>query len=209
MTDQSAAAAASGTYISRRTFEDTVRRAILCEDPTATWRMKRVAAAAALLVAGRPGRDLRAPEPIVQVGFEPDEQEMGLMVAEAVERRRDLIHVSCHVDGSGTPTGMIAVVYHDDYGPHAHRRCSLLCAPGSDDVLLSGVSDVEDEVHHFVLKAARKMTRVPGLPAPDLAAGMHRAGEKWLELVAADGLGDCRGERVHVYGLAPPITATG
>lgn len=89
--------------------------------------------------------------------------------------------------------------------------------PGRSDVLLSGVSDVEDERCHFILKPGRKMVRVAGYPVDDLSAGMPRAGEKWIALSKSPTLGDQDGERLWVHrrveggeaasggeGLTPP-----
>ena len=186
--------------ISHRPFEEMIHRAIYADNQETAARMKRASAAAAILIAGRPGRALTAPEPLIQVGFEPDEHEMDALVAVAVARQRDLIHVSCHVDGVGGPTGMIATVYFEGGTARPHRRGGLLCAHGSADVFLSGVSDIEDETCHFILRPGRKMRRVAGYPVDDLGAGMQRAGERWIELSNSPALADSRGERHWVHG---------
>lgn len=157
---------------------DAIRRMVLAAMSGSS--MRRFAAAAALLIAGKRGSDLRAPEPLVQVGFEPSEEEMEAIVQMAVTARRDLIHVGCHDDGSGKPTGMIAVVYFDGGRARPHRRCGLLCAPGSTTVLLAGVSDEEDEPCHFTQAPGEKMIRVAGYPVDDFGAGIHRDGELWF-----------------------------
>ena len=199
MSDRNAGADASAPYISERSFEDIIRRALYADDPTVSATMKRVSAAAAILIAGRPGRELDAPEPAVQVGFEPDQQEMDGLVERAQKLQRDLIHVSCHMDGVGGPTGMIATVFFENGIARPHRRGGLLCAPGSSDVSLAGVSDVEDEPCHFVLRRGRKMVRVAGYPVDDVLAGMLRAGEKWIALSKSSTLGDQRGERLWIH----------
>ena len=68
-----------------------LQRLVVTADPAAVSTMKRYAAAAALLIAGKRGRDMQAPEPRVQVGFEPDEEEMKLIVTAAEKNGRDLI----------------------------------------------------------------------------------------------------------------------
>lgn len=190
----------SALDISHRPFEEMIHRAIHADNQEIAARMKRVSAAAAILIAGRPGRALAAPEPLIQVGFEPDEHEMDVLVAIAVARQRDLIHVSCHVDGIGGPTGMIATVYFENGRARPHRRGGLLSAPGSADVLLSGVSDIEDETCHFILRPGEKMRRVAGYPVDDLGAGMQRAGERWIELSKSPAVADSGGERLWVHG---------
>ncbi|TPG40570.1 hypothetical protein EAH79_11795 [Sphingomonas koreensis] len=163
--------------------------------------MRRFAAAAALLITRRRGSELRDPEPLVQVGFEPSEEEMGAIVKMAKAARRDLIHVGCHDDGSGKPTGMMAVVYFEDDKAHPHRRCGLLCAPDSSNVILAGVSDVEGETCHFTLATGRKMVRVPGYPFDDIGAGMQRAGELWFERAETLDPADCGAEVLRIPGV--------
>ena len=174
--------------------------------------MRTFAAAAALLVAGRRIREMMAPEPLVQVGFEPDEDEMASIVEMAKTARRDLVHIGCHDDGSGKPTGMIAVVYFEDGKARPHRRCGLLCAPGGNDVFLSGVSDVEDETCHFVLSPGRKMMRVTGYPVDDIGAGMNRASELWFERMKALEPADCADVILRIPGVLQgpggPVRAT-
>ena len=179
--------------------QDGFRRMVVASMSGPT--MKRFSAAAALLMAGRPGRELRAPEPLIQVGFEPSEDEMDAIVEMAEAARRDLIHIGCHDDGSGKPTGMMAVVYFDDDKARPHRRCGLLCTPGSTEVFLAGVSDEEDETCHFILSPGKKMVRVAGYPIDDIAAGINRAGELWFERMETLGVGDCGGEILRVPGV--------
>ena len=195
-------------FISTRGFEEVVRRALFADDPNVSATMRRVSAAASILIAGRPGRGLVAPEPLVQVGFEPNEQEMDALVSRAAGFGRDLIHISCHTDEVGGPTGMIATVYFENGKARPHRRGGLLCAGGSSDVLLSGVSDVEDEPCHFILKPGRKMVRVAGYPVDDLSAGIHRAGEKWIALSKSPTLGNQDGERLWVHQRVGSEVAT-
>lgn len=194
----------SALKISDRSFEETIRRALHANDPNVATMMKRVSAAAATLIAGKPGREFVTPEPLIQVGFEPNEHEMDALVALATERHRDLIHVSCHVDGRGGPTGMIAIVYFEDGRPRAHRRGGLLRGKGNSTVFLAGVSDIEDEKCHFVLRPGAKMKRIAGHPVNNLGAGMHRAGERWLALINSSAPSDHRGERLWVHGLKDP-----
>jgi hypothetical protein len=181
-----------------------IKRAMRANNPVVTATMKRASAAAALLIAGRPGRELVAPEPLVQVGFEPDENEMNILVARAKDWGRDLIHVSCHADGIGGPLGMIATVYFENGNARAHRRCFLLSPPGSSEVLLCGWSDVEDEQCYFVLKPGEKMVRVVG-PVTDgvegFDAGLNKAGERWIALSKSPQLLDCDGERMWVHNM--------
>ena len=92
--------------------QDEYRRVVVASRSGPT--MKRFSAAAALLIAGRPGRELCAPEPLVQVGFDPAEDEMDAIVEMAKAAGRDLIHIGCLGDGSGQPTGMMAVVFFED-----------------------------------------------------------------------------------------------
>lgn len=170
-------------------------------DPAAVATMKRYAAAAALLIAGKRGDDMAAPEPLVQVGFEPDDEEMQLLTVTAEKEGRDVIHVGCHPDGSGRPTGMIAVVYFEDGKARPHRRAGLLCAPGGTEVMLSGVSDEEDECCHFTMTPGGKMTRVAGHPIEDIGPGMNRAGRLWHALANSPELGDCDDEPVAMYSM--------
>lgn len=178
-----------------------LRRIAAVSDPAAVMTMKRYAAAAALLVAGKPGRDMDAPEPLVQVGFEPDDEEMRLMTFTAEKDGRDVIHVGCHPDGSGRPTGMIAVVFFEDGKARTHRRAGLLCKPDETDVILSGVSDEEDERCHFTMTPGGKMTRVAGHPIEDIGPGMNRAGQLWHALANSAELGDCDDEPVAMYSM--------
>lgn len=163
--------------------------------------MKRFAAAAALLFAGKRGRDMRAPEPLVEVGFEIREEEMALLVATAERSGRDLVHVGCHADGSGKPMGMIAVVYFEDGVARPHRRCGLVCAPGSSQVLLAGVSDIEDETCRFHFTPDGKMRRIAGYPLDDLADQANRAGEMWFERAGSLDPVECEGEAMRLYEL--------
>ena len=185
--------------ISNRDVREMIRRAMLADNPAFTAAIKRVSAAAALLIAGRPGRELQAPEPLVQVGFEPDENEMNVLVSRAKDWGRDLIHISCHADGVGGPIGMLAVVYLENGRARAHRRCCLLSGTSSSEVLLSGFSDVEDEQCHFIVKPGKKMVRIVGLPVgglmDDFDAGFQKAGERWIALSKSPQLPDCDGER--------------
>lgn len=178
---------------------EAFRQALLCTDRFAAG-MKRTGAAAAMLFAGKPGRALENPEPIVQVGFEPDEAEMSLLVRLASREGRDLVHVSCHPDGHGGPTGMIAIVFFENGKPRAHRRCGLLCEEGSSSVFLGGVSDVEDEPCRFVFRPGRKMLRIPGLDFETLGRSIDAASEQWVDLIDRGDLGDCTGERVRFKG---------
>lgn len=179
--------------------QDAFRRMVVASTSGPT--MKRFSAAAALLIAGRPGRDLRAPEPLVQVGFEPSEDEMDAIVKMAEAARRDLIHIGCHDDGSGKPTGMIATAYFDDGRVRPHRRGGLLCAPGSSKVFLAGVSDEEDETCHFILSPGRKMVRVADYPVDDIGAAMNRAGELWFERFKTLDPADCVKESLRISGV--------
>lgn len=179
-----------------------LQRLVVTTNPAAVRTMKRFAAAAATLVAGRPGREMRAPAPLVQVGFEPDRDDMDLIVARAKADGRDVLHVSCHPDGSGRATGMIAVVYFEGGRAWPHRRAGLVCAPGASKVMLAGVSDEEDERCHFVIRPDGKMVRIAGYPVENLAAGIDRAGGLWHGLVNGGWLGDCDGERLTLYSLA-------
>ena len=179
--------------------QDAFRRMVVASMSAAT--MKRFCAAASLLIAGKQGSALSAPEPLVQVGFEPSEEEMDAIVAMSKAAGRDLIHIGCHDDGSGKPTGMMAVVYFENGKPRPHRRCGLLCAANSTEVRLAGVSDEEDETCHFVLSPGQKMVRVAGYPMGDIGAGMNRAGELWFERVATLGGTDCEGEVLRIPGV--------
>jgi hypothetical protein len=190
---------AGATDDERRAIE--LRRLAAVSDPVAVSTMKRYATAASLLVAGKPGREMTAPEPLVQVGFEPDEQEMQLLTFMAEKEGRDVIHVGCHPDGSGRPTGMIAVVCIEKGKARPHRRAGLLCEPGGTEVILSGVSDQEDERCHFVMAPGGKMTRVPGHPVADIGSGMNRAGELWHALANSLLLGDCEDEPLAMYSM--------
>lgn len=178
-----------------------LQRLVVTTNPATVSTMKRYAAAVALLMAGKRGRDMQAPEPRVQVGFEPDEEEMKLIVLAAEKDGRDLIHVGCHPDGSGRPTGMIAVVYFDRGTARAHRRAGLLCSPGGTQPILSGVSDVEDEPCHFIINAGEKMVRVAGYPVHDIGAGMNRAGLLWHRRALAPDLRDCDDEMLTMYSM--------
>lgn len=178
-----------------------LRRIAAVSDPAAVATMKRYAAAAALLVAGKPGREMAAPEPLVQVGFEPDDEEMRLMTFTAEKEGRDVIHVGCHPDGSGRPTGMIAVVFFENGKARPHRRAGLLCEPGGTEVILSGVSDEEDERCHFTMTPGGKMTRVAGHPIEDIGPGMNRAGQLWHALANSPELGDCDDEPLAMYSM--------
>ncbi|MES2096767.1 MAG: hypothetical protein V4459_08385 [Pseudomonadota bacterium] len=178
-----------------------LQRLIVTTNPATVATMKRYAAAAALLIAGKRGRDMQAPEPRVQVGFEPDEEEMKLIVLAAEKDGRDLVHVGCHADGSGRPTGMIAVVYFDRGTARAHRRAGLLCAPGGTQPILSGVSDIEDERCHFTVNPGGKMVRVAGYPVDDVLAGINRAGELWHRRALSPDLRDCADEMLTMYSM--------
>jgi hypothetical protein len=179
-----------------------LQRMAVTANPTTVSVMKRYAAAATMLIAGKRGHDMTAPEPYVQVGFEPDEQEMELIVYAAERNRRDLVHISCHPTNAGLPTGMISVVFFDGDRAWSHRRAGLLCEPKSKRVILSGVSDDEDENCHFVMSAGRKMTRVVGHPVRDIARGMHRAGKLWHKLARSPQLGNCDDEILTMYATA-------
>ena len=181
------------------TAQDAFRRIVVASLSGPT--MKQFSAAASLLIAGRPGHDLRAPEPLIQVGYEPRKEEMGEIVEMAKAAGRDLIHIGCHDDGSGKPTGMIAVVYFEDGKPRPHRRASLVCAPSDTRVFLAGVSDEEDESCSFVLSPGKKMVRVAGDPLDDLGAGMSRGGKLWFECMETLDPLDCAGEALRIPGV--------
>lgn len=188
-------------------FEDEnlkrlLQRMAATANPAAVSMMKRYAAAATMLIAGKRGHDMKAPEPYVQVGFEPDEPEMEVIVHAAQRDRRDLIHISCHSTGAGLPTGMIAIVFFDGDRAWSHRRAGLLCEPNSTRVILSGVSDEEDEKCHFLMSPGRKMTRVVGHPVDDIALGMRNAAKLWHELAQSPELGNCDDEVLTMYAAA-------
>lgn len=183
-------------------FKRLLQRMAATANPAAVSIMKRYAAAATMLIAGKRGRDMKAPEPYVQVGFEPNEQEMEVIVHAAQRDRRDLIHISCYPNGSGRPTGMIAVVFFDGDRAWSHRRAGLLYEPNSTEVILSGVSDDEDEKCHFLMSAGQKMTRVVGHPVDDIALGMRRAAKLWNELAQSPQLGNCDDEVLKMYSAA-------
>ena len=77
----------------------------------------------------------------------------------------------------------------------------LLCSPGSAKVLLSSVSDEEDETCHFVLSPGKKMVRVAGYPVEDLTAGMHRGGELWFETFESLATVNCSDETLRIPGV--------
>ena len=183
--------------------DEAVRRVVVAAMSSSM--MKRFGAAAAMLIAGRRGSDMNPPEPIIEVGFEPDENDMPTLVRAAEAAGRDLIHVACHPDGSGKPTGMIATVLLEDGRAHAHRRGGLVCDPSGTDVMLCGVSDKEDEPFRFVLRPGGKMFRIPlELDAADLGAWMQRGGELWFERAGMVDLADCDDERLRVFELLNP-----
>lgn len=176
-----------------------LRRVVIAAMSGAT--MKRFSAAAATLLAGKSGRDLKAPEPLFEVGFEISEEEMPILVMAAEKAGRDLIHVSCHADGSGKPMGLLAVVYFEDGRARPHRRCSLVCAPGSTSVRLAGVSDLEDETCHFEFVPGGKMRRVPGYSLDDLGDQADRAGHMWFARADDADLAASEDERMSIYEL--------
>ncbi len=126
---------------------------------------------------------------------------MQLITYTAEKEGRDVIHIGCHPDGSGRPTGMVAVVYFEDGKARPHRRAGLLCEPGGTEVILSGVSDKEDEPCHFTLTPGGKMIRVGGYPIGDIGPGMHRAGELWHALANSPELHDCDEAPLAMYSM--------
>ena len=151
------------------------------------------------LIAGKSGRDMQVPEPIVQVGFEPDEIEMREMVSAAELEGRDVVHISFHADDPGRPVGMIAVIYFENGRAHAHRRGLLVCGADGAQVVLAGVSDEEDERCHFVMSPGRKMVRIAGHPVDDLDTAMQRAAHQWFELARSEDVRDCDDERLTIH----------
>lgn len=181
--------------------DELVQKFRLAAQPAFARSMRQYAAAAAMLIAGKPGSEMHAPEPIIQVGFEATPDVVELMVAAAPGIGRDLIHIAIHPHGDGLPVGIMAVIYLDRGKVKAHRVSGLVCGPSSPEVVLAGIEDEDDQPCQFILRPGKKMVRVAGSPVDDLTAGLDRAGEFWHDLARSSWLGDCRKEIIKHYAL--------
>lgn len=90
-------------------LEDVFRRALISEDPEITASMRAYVAAFSLVLTNSKSSALAAPEPLIQGGFTPSDDERNLMCEMAQRDGRDLVHICFRTFGPFTPTGLIVV----------------------------------------------------------------------------------------------------
>lgn len=177
-------------------FADAVRRAFIGSNPQIIASMKTFTAAFALALTNRKGSALVAPEPIIQGGFTPSDDERDAMCSMVQRRGRDLIHVCFRTVEPFTPTGLMVVVYRDGDHIRLHSRTSVIWVAKERCVRIYGVEDESDLNCHFVLRPGVKMTRRNGFPTPAGSPEMKLAAEHVEQLIRRGEVGETSGERL-------------
>jgi hypothetical protein len=140
-------------------FADRIRRAMISSNPSHHTLMRAYVAAISLELTGRHSTQLTAPEPLIQGGFTPCEQEREEMCKIVERTGRDLVHICFLADVPCRPTGMMVVVYHNGHSVRLHSRSSIVGSNNTGGVRLLGVEDKSDTVWSFAYRRGRKLTR--------------------------------------------------
>ena len=148
-------------------FADMVRRTFINRNPRMLSSMKRYVAGCSLALTGRTSAALCAPEPVVQGGFTPSDDERAAMCRAVYASGRDVIHICFRTVEPLVPTGLIVVVYHDGDRVRLHSRTSLVWIDNEQRVGLYGVEDENDQYCHFILRQGCKMKRGDGIATRD------------------------------------------
>ncbi|MEO9131297.1 MAG: hypothetical protein ABI240_08825 [Sphingomonas sp.] len=184
-------------------FADVVRRALIGKDPELTAHMRTYVAAFSLVLTNSKASALAAPEPLIQGGFTPSDDERSKMCEMALRDGRDLVHICFRTVSPFTPTGLIVVAYFDGDTVRLHSRTSLIWVAKDKCVRLDGVEDEPDLNCHFVFRPGEKITRGDGFPTPAGSAELKQAADRVENLIACGGFGDVGDERLTLYhGLA-------
>ena len=175
-------------------FADMVRRTFINRNPRMLSSMKRYVAGCSLALTGRTSAALCAPEPVVQGGFTPSDDERAAMCRAVYASGRDVIHICFRTVEPLVPTGLIVVVYHDGDRVRLHSRTSLVWIDNEQRVGLYGVEDENDQYCHFILRQGRKMKRADGIPTRAEPREMRCAADHLEQLVARGAANDVRDE---------------
>ena len=156
--------------------------------------MQKFVAAFSIVLTNRKSSDLAAPEPRIQGGFGPTNDERGLL-SETVRRdKRDIVHICSRTREPFTSTGLIVVAYRDGDTVRLHSRTSLIWNAEEQCVRLYGVEDEPDLNCHFTFRAGQKLERGDGFPTPAGSDELRQAAGRVEHLIARSVLGDLRDE---------------
>ena len=177
-------------------FADAVRRALIGSNPQIIASMKTFTAAFAFALTSRKGSALVAPEPIIQGGFTPSDDERDAMCSTVQRGGRDLIHVCFRTVEPFTPTGLIVVVYRDVNRVRLHSRTSLIWVAKDKCCRIYGVEDESDLKCHFLFQPGAKLLRHDDFPTPAGSLEMKLASEHVEDLIRRGAIGDARDEQL-------------
>jgi hypothetical protein len=177
-------------------FADAVRRVLITGNEEIIANMRTFVAAFWLVLTNRRSSTLTAPEPIIQGGFTPSDDERELMCESVRRDGRDLIHICFRTVEPYTPTGLIVVVYRDGDHVRLHSRTSLIWVARDRCVRIYGVEDESDVNCHFVMRPGARMVRHDGFPTPAGSLEMRLAAEHVERLIARGAVGDAVNERL-------------
>ncbi|CAN5599712.1 hypothetical protein BH10PSE14_BH10PSE14_35310 [soil metagenome] len=180
-------------------FADLVRRALISSDPELTAHMRTYVAAFSLGLTNRKGSALATPEPLIQGGFTPSDDERSQMCEMARRDGRDLVHICFRTVEPFTPTGLIVIVYLDGDTVRLHSRTSLIWVATEECIRLYGVEDEPDLNCHFVFRAGEKISRRDGFPSPAGSPELKQAAARIEALIARGAIGDVGDERLAFY----------
>ncbi|MBN8816544.1 MAG: hypothetical protein J0J06_13980 [Sphingomonas sp.] len=175
-------------------FADAVRRAFISANPVLTTQMQKFVAAISIALTNRKSSDLIAPEPFIEGGFTPSDDERDL-ICETVRRDgRDIVHICFRTREPFTPTGLIVVAYRDGDTVRLHSRTSLVWVAKDRCVRLYGVEDEPDLNCHFTFRPGVKLRRGDGFPTPAGSDELRQAADRVEALITRGVLGDVRDE---------------
>ena len=177
-------------------FADPVRRGLIAKNSELTAHMRTYGSAFALALTNSKSSALAAPEPLIQGGFAPSDDEGSQMCEMARRDGRDLVHIFFRTVEPFTPTGLIVIAYLDGDTVRLHSRTSLICVATDECIRLYGVEDEPDLNCHFVFRVGEKISRIDGFPSPAESSEMKKAAARIETRIARRALGDVSDERL-------------
>lgn len=180
-------------------FADMIRRAMISDHPNLTAAIRSYVAAIAMELTGSRSGDLAAPEPLIQGGFTPSDEERAVMCESVMETGRDLVHICFRTVEPYTPTGLIVVVFRDGDRVRLHSRCSTVWVAKDRCVRLYGFEDETDQSCQFVFQRGKKLRWVDGHDAAFDSPELLEAASRIEQRIETGAIGNAGNEPLKFY----------
>lgn len=178
---------------------DMFKRALISNDPAQQMKMRSYVAGISLALTKSRSSELVAPEPLIQGGFTPSDDERHEMCQEVQRTGRDLIHICFYTNGSCVPTGLMNIIFNDERCIRLHSRCSLAWSQKAKGIVFWGVEDEPDTTWAFTYRPGAKLRR-RAISINDVRDdALIKAGSQVTKLVESNAIGNFAQEPLRFY----------